>query len=112
MTPPGSSKQLDYEASADWTTYGTWRAPFSLFQGVARRHEGSFEGSCRRSNRRHQAVPKSHSRSNTPIVIRSAVDDSRASPCRVVCVYIACDGLGCVCSGLPHAEITSSFSHL
>ena len=41
MSPSGSSKRLDYEASAGWTTYGTWRAPFSLFQGVATRHEGS-----------------------------------------------------------------------
>src|SRR5262245_11660477 len=32
MNPSGSSKKLDYEASAGWTTYGTWRAPFSLFQ--------------------------------------------------------------------------------
>jgi hypothetical protein len=79
MSPSGSSKQLGYEASAGWTTYGTWRAPFSFFQGVATRHEGSFEGSSRCSNRRHQPVPKSHGRSKTPIVIKSAVDDSRSS---------------------------------
>jgi hypothetical protein len=27
-------KRLDDEASAGWTTYGTFRAAFSLFQGV------------------------------------------------------------------------------
>jgi len=32
-------KRLGYEASADWTTYGTSIAAFSLFQGVAARHE-------------------------------------------------------------------------
>jgi hypothetical protein len=31
-------KQLDYEASAGWTTYGTSLASFSLFQGVEKRH--------------------------------------------------------------------------
>jgi hypothetical protein len=29
-------KQLDDEDSAGWTTYGTSRGAFSLFQGVAR----------------------------------------------------------------------------
>jgi hypothetical protein len=42
MSPLGSSKRLDYEASAGLTTYGTWRAHFSLFQDVATRHEGSL----------------------------------------------------------------------
>jgi len=45
MSLSGSSKRLDYEASAGWTTYGTWRAPCSLFQGAATRHEGSSENS-------------------------------------------------------------------
>jgi hypothetical protein len=34
-------KWLSYEASAGWTTYGTALAYFSLFQGVATRHECS-----------------------------------------------------------------------
>jgi hypothetical protein len=29
-------KRLDDEASAGWTTYGTFRAAFSLFQGVVK----------------------------------------------------------------------------
>jgi hypothetical protein len=33
-----TTKPLGYEASAGWTTYGTSRAAFSLFQGVAARH--------------------------------------------------------------------------
>jgi len=41
MSLSDSSKRLDYEASAGWTTYGTWRDPLSLFLGVATRHEGS-----------------------------------------------------------------------
>ena len=36
-------KRLGYEASAGWTTYGTSLAAFSLFQGVATRHESSSE---------------------------------------------------------------------
>jgi len=32
-------KRLGYEASAGWTTYGTSLAAFSMFQGVAARHE-------------------------------------------------------------------------
>jgi hypothetical protein len=37
MNPSGSSKKLDYEASAGWTTYGTLRVHLShaLFYGVA-----------------------------------------------------------------------------
>jgi hypothetical protein len=45
MSPSGSSKRLDYESSAGWTTYGTRRAPFSLFQGVARDMNDSSESS-------------------------------------------------------------------
>jgi hypothetical protein len=36
-------KRLGYEASAGWTTYGTSLATFSSFQGVATRHEDSFD---------------------------------------------------------------------
>jgi hypothetical protein len=50
MSLSGCSKRLDYEASAGWTTHGTWRAPFSLSQGVATPHEGSSVG------RRQEAV--------------------------------------------------------
>jgi len=35
-------KQLGYEASAGWTTYGTSLAAFSFFQGVARDMNDSF----------------------------------------------------------------------
>jgi hypothetical protein len=38
-------KRLDYEASAGWTTYGTSLAAFSLFWGVATRHQSSSEKS-------------------------------------------------------------------
>src|SRR5262245_22248367 len=37
MSPSGCSKRLDYEASAGWTTYGTWRATFHCFW--ASRHD-------------------------------------------------------------------------
>jgi len=36
MSLSGSPKQLDYEASAGWTTYGTWRATFHCFRASRR----------------------------------------------------------------------------
>ncbi len=40
MSLSGSPKQLDYEASAGWTTYGTWRATFHCFRATLGRHGG------------------------------------------------------------------------
>src|SRR5215813_9525334 len=43
MSRSVSPKRLDDEASAGWTTYGTSRAAFSLFQGLASDVEDSSE---------------------------------------------------------------------
>jgi len=43
MSSSITTKQLDNEASAGWTTYGTGRAVFLLFRGGATRHESSSE---------------------------------------------------------------------
>src|SRR5215813_5163687 len=54
-----TTKQLVDEDSAGWTTYGTSRAAFSLFQGVATPHEGSSENPW---ERRHPCLLASVSR--------------------------------------------------
>jgi hypothetical protein len=41
-------ERLGCEASAGWTTYGTSLTAFSLFLGVATRHEDPSEPPCAR----------------------------------------------------------------